>query len=132
MNRLVGAVAVTALLLFSSCMEDQFTSIANKSNSENLDSLLISSDFHWTTSKNVSVKVLGLPTGQTINSTLKISAGNDIYYTGLHAIGDTLTLSIDVPATVQELTLTMGSIKRTSPVIGSNAEFSYLTPSVNL
>lgn len=131
MNKLIVAVAATALFAFTSCMEDEFAKLSGNSNSSTMEDIQVTSDFNWSTSKSISVKVYGLPTGQTINSTLKISAGNNVYYTGLHAVGDTLNLSIDVPATVQELTLTMGTIKRTGSVIGSNVEFSYVAPSVN-
>lgn len=127
MNKFFYTGIVAALFTFTSCMEDQFSDIANSQNANKLENIQVSSDFNWVTSKTVSVHVVGLPTVEPVKSTLTIVANNRVYYSGFHALSDTLDFKVEVPATAKELTLKFGSIERTSAIVDGKLSFSYLS-----
>lgn len=130
MNKFINVAIVAALFSFTSCLEDQFSNLENSQKVTSIGDLKVASDFSWATSKTVSVQVLGLPMHTPVKSTLKISAGSNVYYTGFHSISDTLNLNVEVPATVQELTLSMGTIQRNAVIVVGKVAFSYVA-SVN-
>ncbi len=127
MKKISYAVALAAALSFTSCLEDQFQGLSDKPNVTSVEKLSVSPDFNWATTKVISVQVLGVPTQTPIKSTLKISANSDVFYTGFQALSDTLNLKVEVPATVNELELTMGSIQKKSVIANGKVVFSYIT-----
>ncbi len=117
----------TTLFLFTSCLDDQFSDIKTSQSINKIEDVKVSSDFNWATTKTVVVKVVGLPTVEPVKSTLSIGAKSNVYYTGYHAMSDTLNLKVVVPVAVNELTLKFGSIERTSAIADGKAGFSYLS-----
>jgi archaellum component FlaF (FlaF/FlaG flagellin family) len=87
----------------------------------------VSDTFSWSTSKNIEVTIIGLPTFVTVQSTLSISLQDGTrLYSLFHNMSKDLKLSIIVPSETTSLTLKYGSMEYNLKIIGNKAEFSFI------
>jgi len=114
-----------AAFLLTGCMKDDFNDLKNSGGALKLEDVPISSDFDWATTKTIDVQIVGFKTSEIVKSTLTLSAGDNIYYSGFHAISDTLNLKLQVPSATRELIMRFGAIEKTAPIVDSSVNFNY-------
>jgi len=123
MRNFIFPVLLTVVFLFISCMETWVSD--SKHTTVLVDNLQVPSGFDWATAHSVQVHIVGLPTILPVKSTITIQGDSDVFYSGFHALSDTLDLKVLVPATVKDLTLKCGSIQKISEIVDGKVQFHY-------
>ncbi len=89
--------------------------------------LVVPHDFDWKTSRDVQVTVTGIPVARDFLSALAITDpdGKQIF-SASYSLRDTLSISLNVPVAINELTLTYGSRTIKGKVEDGKVLFSFL------
>ncbi|MFZ4456173.1 MAG: hypothetical protein ACOYOT_08130 [Bacteroidales bacterium] len=116
----------TAFLLLSSCVNDKLEEFAPSNNAKSMNELIAPKNFQWKTAQTVKVDITGLPTVQSVRSTLTIGDNASTYYSGFHLMSQNHLLSIEVPAIDKELKLKFGAIEQTATIKDGKASFSFI------
>lgn len=127
-NRLFEQVSILLFLLItlSSCLTSKFEEKAPSVGATNMNELIAPTNFNWTTSQQVEVSIIGLPTAIPINNTQKIAGKNNSFYTGRQLMSTNHTLVLSVPTSEKELTLSYGTIILKSTITNGKASFSLI------
>lgn len=113
-------------LALSSCLTAKFDEPAPSKGATNMKELVAPTNFSWTTSQQVEVSIIGLPTTIPITSMLKLEGKTDAYYTGSHLMSANQTLVLSIPASEKELTLSYGSVVLKSAITDGKVSFSLI------
>jgi hypothetical protein len=88
--------------------------------------LVVPGDFEWRTSQDLKVTITGLAVPKDFFSTLKIiDPSGKVIFSVNYSIRQNLVLSLTVPMTVNELTLTYGSRTLRETVQDGRLDFSF-------
>jgi len=126
MRKIIYLFALGLMFLNSACMKEDNTP-AGATNPTTLNDLKAADSFNWSTSSALTVEVIGLPTQEPIKATLTLTdAAGNVYYSGFHAMSETLNLKLVTAKTITEMTLTFGAFKQKASITNGKIEFSFI------
>lgn len=113
-------------ITLSSCMKD-IDAIPPSNDKKSLDEIQVSAVFDWSTSKTITVEIVGLPTPNPIWSTLTIMLPDgSTLYQRYHNMADNLQLKLVLPVEQTEIQLKYGTETYILPVNEKKASFSFI------
>lgn len=115
------------LVIFTSCKKDN--SIIPEIPKTTKD-LVVSSDFDWKTSKDITLNILGLKdVSSSIINTLYVKSSDNtvIYYKDQFIMKNDYVISFSTPKTETKINLIYGSKKKTIDLISNIVVFDYIT-----
>ena len=128
MKTIIKLSAIFLSIILVSCM-DEFNVPETSTGAKDMQNLRVSTDFNWSTASTISVKIIGLPLPvdvTAVKSSLTIKGAENTYYSGLHAINENLTLTLNVSNTEKTIHLKFGTIEQTAEIIDNKVEFSFI------
>ncbi|HPE33970.1 MAG TPA: hypothetical protein PLI65_04150 [Bacteroidales bacterium] len=93
---------------------------------EKTSELEISSDFNWSTNRQVELKLGGIPGAVDNQKTLIVRNGNKVFLKQLYNINQNLQQTIIVPVHIQELTMQFGNFSKTFGEVSTAIEYSFV------
>ncbi len=123
-TQLLSLVVLIALLSLSGCKK---TEEVLPENPQTIFDLKVSSSFDWKTTKSLTVNVAGMEYPLTITNTLYIKSvdGKSVFYNNLHEMNKSYTLQVAVPAYLDKIVISYGTISKTMDIVGTTVNFDY-------
>jgi hypothetical protein len=118
------------LMVMGFCIACKKTSSTNDST---FNEITASSNFNWSTTKLVDIRITGLSTETPVRSTLQIGEKNSIskFYIGAHAMSDNITVKITVPTALDSVQLDFGTVRKMYNVKGVTAIDANYLPTID-
>lgn len=124
-TQLLSLAVLIAILSLSGCKK---TEEAVPETPKTIFDLKVSPSFDWKTTKLLTVTVTGMEYPLTIKNTLYIKSvdGKSIFYNNLHEMNKSYTLQVAVPAYLDKIVISFGTISKTKDIVGTTVNFDYI------
>jgi hypothetical protein len=122
------SVMLTAIVLvftFNGCHKDEVSS--SPETAKSIFDLKVSPSFDWKTTQDLELKVTGLRLPVTIKNTIYVRSqdGRITYYNDLLEMHKDYTINLSIPAYVNQLVISYGTISKTVDITGKTLNFNY-------
>ncbi len=129
---LVRVTLATLLFATTSCTGYNLEDLPTTSNAASLNEMMAPTNFKWTTTQAVTVKITGSKSQTPTVATLTISGTKGAFYKGLHTNAENQEIKLILPSNEKTVTVKFNSNEQILSIVGGKASISFdnLTASV--
>lgn len=133
----IAKVLMISSVLLVSCKKEFDSEFipSKKSNQNSVNSfkeIKVSNSFNWNNSNEVTLQIDPLNSPMTINRTLFVKTEKgEVLFSKLQKINESFIGKITVPATINKLVISYGSITKTESIQNNKVNFNFLVESTS-
>lgn len=119
---------LTGLLILTIVTSCRKTDLPDPQAPETFEEIVATNAFSWETTSTILLEITGIQTPVAISHTLKVSLPDGyVILQRNQLMSQSVTFPVQIPAYITEIVVTYSTLKKTIPVQGGRAVFTYTT-----
>jgi hypothetical protein len=123
-------IAVLLILITASCNKmDVLAPVKDNADNQGFKSLVVTDQFNWATSQNVTIEVSPMQTDSDLLNTLYIKTLDDQNLFAYNmTMKQALLINIDLPSDLTKVKVRYGTIEKIMNIVNGRISFDFITP----